>query len=31
VAKMIAEMVERRESTPPDVAQPGQWWCPKDL
>lgn len=31
VARMIAEMVERRTNSPPYRAEPGHWWSPKKL
>lgn len=31
VARMIAEMVERRKDAPPYRAEPGHWWSPKKL
>lgn len=31
VAKMIAEMIERRKDAPPYRAEPGHWWSPKKL
>ena len=31
LARMIAEMTERRTNSPPYRAEPGHWWSPKKL